>query len=382
MMRLLLSGLIALLLAAPASAQEPAPAIDRPFGMGFTPFPYEISFEAVFWVYEHLAQDADVIVHHFDNGVPWVEALAGTPYHAQVLSDWDMRRSLTPAGQKVMATITPIAFTRDGLAGYRGEKDDLPLPAPWDGYDFDHPDVQAAFLNYAREIIAYFQPDYLLMAIEANLLMKLRPERWDAYMTLHRTVYTTLKAEYPDLVIFTSLTGIDLLPGYTDADPEGQARALADILPYTDWLGLSVYPYMTRYMTGPLPDDFFDQLAALTEKPIAITETGFPAQNFTILIGNTRVEMPSDDERQAEYMQALLNAAAEHRFRLVVNFVLRDYDALWQSLGAREDLTIAWRDTGLYAEDGRERPSLTLWRERLAQPWIPPDNEGVSEKSE
>src|SRR5688572_10737883 len=46
----------------------------RSFYMGFTPFPYEISLEAVDAVYTKLDTEADIINHHFDNGVPWVEA--------------------------------------------------------------------------------------------------------------------------------------------------------------------------------------------------------------------------------------------------------------------------------------------------------------------
>jgi len=45
--------------------------------------------------------------------------------------------------------------------------------------------------------------------------------------------------------------------------------------------------------------------------------------------------------------------------RSEVNFVLRDYDALWQQIGGNEDLTIAWRDTGLYDEAGAARPALS-----------------------
>lgn len=381
MMRSVLCVVIVLFtLALPVAAQDADPASGRPFELGFTPFPYDISFEAVTWVYQTLPTDADLMVHHFDNGIPWPEALAGTPYSEHIRSDWNLRRTATPADMPIMVTITPINFARDGLAAYRGDADDMPLPAPWDSYNFDHPDVEKAFVNYARDIIAYFQPDYLLMGIEVNLLMKIRPDRWDAYMTLQRAAYATLKAEYPDLPIFVSLTGIDLLPGYTDVDSTLQAQALADVLPYTDWLGLSIYPYMTRFMTGLLPEDFFDDLAALTDKPIAITETGYPAQDLAIRVGDVRIEMPSDDAKQADYIQRLLAAAQAHQFRLVINFVLRDYDALWRAIGAREDLTIAWRDTGLYAEDGRERPALAAWRAALAQPWIPPDNEGAQQK--
>jgi len=342
----------------------------RPFYLGFTPFPYAISQEAVDFTYEHIAEDADLIVHHFDNGVPWVEALAGDTYSQNIRDDWTYRRQRTPATHRVLVTVTPINFSRNGLANYRGAQDDMPLPAPFAGYAFDHPDVATAFLRYCEDIIAHFKPDYFMFGIEVNLLMKLRPDLWDAYMTLHRQVYSALKTAHPDLPIFVSVTGIDLLEGYTDADHADQMRALADVLDYTDILGLSLYPYMTAYMTNSLPMDMFERLATLTDKPLAVTETGYPAQSFGIDAGGgVRLEFNSDDDKQADYIALLLDAAQEDRFVFVVNFVLRDYDTLWQQIGGREDLTIAWRDTGLYDEDGRARPALDLWRAALALPF-------------
>jgi hypothetical protein len=347
----------------------------RPFYMGFTPFPYEISLDAVTYTYDRIAQDADLIAHHFDNGVPWVEALNGDPYGDNIWGDWELRRSRTPEDHQVLVTISPINFSRTGLATYRGEQDDMPLPAPFDGYGFDHPDVEKAFLKYAEDILTYFNPDYFLIGIEVNLLMKLRPDLWDSYVALHRSIYTQLKATHPDLPIMISMTGIDLLEGYTDVDHAGQVQALNDLIDYTDLLGISLYPYMTAYMTNSIPTEIFDQLAALTDKPIAITETGYPAQDFGINAEEgLRLEFDSDETKQADYIRLLLEAAREHQFRFIINFVLRDYDALWQQIGGREDLTIAWRDTGLYDEAGGERPALAIWREYLQMPVSPNSN--------
>src|SRR5688572_21091676 len=61
---------------------------NRSFYMGFTPFPYAISLEAVDYTYEMIAQEADIINHHFDNGVPWVEALQNAPFHINIQNDW------------------------------------------------------------------------------------------------------------------------------------------------------------------------------------------------------------------------------------------------------------------------------------------------------
>lgn len=369
---LLVFTIVALLLAAVLSA-APTAAQDEPraFRMGFTPFPHAISLEAVQWAYTHIAQDADLIVHHFDNGVPWPEALTGDPYDDNIMNDWRWRRDQVPDGHDLLVTVTAINIDRDGLAYYRGSGDDMPLPAPFDGYAFDHPDVIAAFLRYCESAIDYFDPDYFMMGIEVNLLAKLRPDLWDGYVTLHRSVYNTLKSEYPDLPIFSSFTGIDLLPGYTEADQAMQQQAWDDVIDYTDIVAFSLYPYMTAYMTNSLPMQMFDDLAALTDKPIAVSETGYPAQTFRVSVG-ANLTFESDPAKQAAYITLLLESAQEHEFVFVVNFVLRDYDDLWLAIGGQEDLTIVWRDTGLYDENGESRPALAVWHNWLAREYVGP----------
>lgn len=344
----------------------------RAFHLGFTPFPYAISFEAVDWTYATLAQDADLVAQHFDNGVPWVEALSGAPFNDALMQDWNDRKARTPDDAVLYLSITPINFWRTTIATYRGSAEDMPLPSPWDTYTFDSPDVLTAFVRYAERAVEFFQPDYLNIGVEANLLMRNAPDQWDSYIRMHRQVYTLLKQLYPDLTIFVSLTGIDMLEGYNDSNHADQMKALADIAPYTDLFAWSLYPYMTNYMTNSIPTDMFDRLADLVApygKPMAVSETGYPAQTFRVDVGGgTLVTFDGTPEKQAQYIDLLLNAAQEYRMPFVINFVLRDYDALWQQIGAKEDLTIAWRDTGLFDEDGAGRPALDLWRRWLALP--------------
>jgi hypothetical protein len=315
--------------------------------------------------------DADIVAHHFDNGVPWPEALAGAEFDAHVQDDWEYRRSNTPAGHQVYLAITPLSIQRDGLAPYRGERDDMPLPAPWDSYSFDHPDVKTAFLNYALRAIEYFEPDYLAIGIEVNLLMVKRPELWPSYVELHQFVYGELKARHPDLPIFVSLLGTALLEGYQhEPDHAQQMRALADTLPYTDYFGLSLYPYLTVYLAGELPSSMWDDLFSLSDKPIAITETGYPAEAFSLADGT--IEIEGTPEKQAAYIEDLLQEAEERQIIFVINFVLRDYDALYELVPeADRDLARVWRDTGLYDGAGNPRLALEIWRAALARPYHP-----------
>lgn len=361
MMRLSLLIAVALLLTAPLHAQPDEP---RPFHLGFTPFPYDISFEAVDFTYAAIAEDADLIVHHFDNGVPWPEALSGDPWPAGLQVEWDDRRARTDPDLAIMLSVTPIAFWRNGLALYRGDEGDQPLPPAWEGRAFDDPDVMTAYANYVLRGVDFFDPDYLVIGVEVNMLLTARPDLWIGYLALQRATYEAVKAQHPDLPVFVSVLGVAYIDGISDHDAAAQREALPDILKSSDYFALSLYPYMTAYLTTPLPDALFEGLFAQSDKPLAITETGYPAQVFSV--GELTFE--GTPEKQANYIGWLLTEAQARDAELVVNFVLRDYDALWEKIGGG-DLAAAWRDTGLYDEDGNVRPALDLWRAALARPY-------------
>ena len=347
-----------------SGGESPEPI--RTYRLGFTPFPYDISQAAIDYVYTAIGNDADIIAHHFDEGIPWPEALAGSAYNQNVLDDWDQRKSKTPSGHKIYVAITPINTARSGLALYWGPDDNLPLPDPWNGYAFNHQDVKTAYLNHAVRTINYFEPDFLAIGIEVNLLVTNNPGVWNAYLELNQYIYTELKKLYPNLPVMVSLFGIALLDGYRGEDDHAaQMQAFADIIDESDYYAISLYPYMSVYLTDSIPASMFDDLFSLSDKPIAIAETGYPAQSFSISDGGSgTIDFNSTPQKQRNYIAGLLEQADQREFAFVINFVLRDYDALWVAIGGPE-WAIVWRDTGVYDENGVSRPALDLWRDAL-----------------
>jgi hypothetical protein len=340
----------------------------RPFHMGFTPFPYEKSLEAVNYTYDRLETESDIINHHFDNGVPWNEALSNEPFHQDVMADWEFRKSRTSANHKIYLSVTPLNFLRTGLSAYRGETDNMVLPAPWDTYPFNHANVKTAYLNYCKRIIDFFKPDFFNMAIEANLLYVNAPGKWSEYMQLHQFVYNELKSSYPGLPIFTSVAGAYLLPGFIGGSDHVQQRlAVLQLMDYSDLYGISFYAYLSSYLGNPYPENTFDELFSISEKPIAIAETGYAAQNFSVDAGNGLVSIESDPVKQEKYTSDLLSACEKYNALFVINFALRDYDQLWVHVGSPTDISIAWRDTGFYDENGNARLALNTWKKFLSR---------------
>lgn len=361
--------LVLMMLATFASCSSDDPAATRPFYLGFTPFPYAISQEAVDFTYEKIAADADIVNHHFDNGVPWVEAEQDEPFHINIINDWQFRKNSTPKGHKIYISVTPIDFFRTGLARYRAAEEDMELPEPWDTYSFNDEPVKTAYLNYCKRIIDFFEPDYFNMAIEANLLYFNHSPLWNDYLELHEFIYTELKSEYPDLPVFCSVAAAHMLPGtFAGNDPMALRAATSELLEHSDLYALSLYPYLTAYLGNPYPDNMFTELFSISDKPLAIAETGYAAQTFSIDTEGGTLTVVSDQRKQEKYINELLKACTKHKARFVINFVLRDYDDLWEEIGSPTDVTIAWRDSGLYDEDGNPRKALTTWKNYLKKP--------------
>lgn len=76
---------------------------------------------------------------------------------------------------------------------------------------------------------------------------------------------------------------------------------------------------------------------------MAVTETGYPAQDFAINFAGIRLEFDTDPTKQALWMEYLLASAQEHELEFVVNFRhLRDYDAVGGGWGVAK----SWRSRG------------------------------------
>lgn len=352
----------------------------RSFFMGFTPFPYDLTSAAVDDVYAKLANDADILAHHFDNGIPWNEALVDSyPYSDHIMNDWSDRLLRMSSSHKIYVAVTPINLLRDGLALYRKDADDLPLESPFDTHgsnkDFNHSDVKIAYLNYCKRVIDYFNQDYFAIGIEVNLLRKNSEDLavWSKYAELNQHVYMELKQLYPTLPIFVSVSPVEMILDYTTPSNEftndaagfrdSQLAALNDVIAYSDYYAISLYPFLTEFYNIPYPDDFFDQLFSLSTRPIAIAETGMIVETFTAF----GLEFSGSTSLQNTYIADLLANADAYSAKFVINFVLQDYDLLCISINC-SDFERMWQYTGLYDGSGNLRLSHDTWTGYLGRP--------------
>ena len=335
----------------------------RSFYMGTTPLPYDFTKQAVEKTYGIVSEHTDLIAHHFDSGVPWPEAFEGKPYHPNVEANINTRLRHLQEGQKVYLAVTPISNLRDGLAKYWGEKENMERPGIWKNKDFDDPDVIKAYTNFCRYMIQKFHPDFMAYGIEVNILAKSNPGAFEKFLVLAEQVYQVLKEENPQLPLFLTIQ-ID-----TFHENEGEQRkAIEKLLPYTDYIAVSSYPFSYKADPKDLPEDWFSEVAELApEKPFAVAETGFIAED--LILQKYGVRIPGSERWQAEYVQFLLSEANKLNAKFIVWFCPVDYDLLWEKIkGLMDEFFKMWRDTGLLNEKLEERQSLKVWDAWLKLP--------------
>jgi hypothetical protein len=346
-------------------APPPAPTaqIDiasRSFYMGFTNWPPEATVEGVAQAHQFIADHGDLFAYQIDNGVPWPEALADAEFSSAVMEGWRSTRESIPKGHTLFVSINCLDDSRVNLAKYWGETDGMDLPAPWNTYNLDNKDVKTAYLNYAKRVVDFFKPDYFAIGIEVNVSINDAPETWTAYKELHKHVYTELKALHPSLPIFATFTHSHM-KGMDGADKDTQRKEIVELLAYCDLLGLSAYPYGWSYWPSgkedPVSESFFDVPLSFG-KPIAVTETGAPSQNFKALGINYKFT----EDYQYQYIDLLLRKANEYKFAFVVNWTSIDFEKLLDVFPkeARE-IGMIWAYTGLQRSDGQPKKALSLW---------------------
>ena len=351
----------------------------RSFYLGFTPFPHALTLEAVEAAYDAISLDADMVVQHFDDGVPWQEALDNVnnattyrnTYATDFLNDLDFKLQHNPAGHVLYLAVTPLSPLREGLSLHRGAGANEALTSPWDAYALDHPDVIKAYTQHCLNMIDHFDPDYFAYAIEANMLAvydRLNgTNKWAQFLNLVQQVYPAIKASHPDLPLFISLQ-----IGFFHADISGQTAAIEQILPYTDCLAVSAYPYTVFPDPADLPVDYFSRLTDLAPaKPVVVAETAWPAEDVEDVNNPGTIVAAEDPQRQQQYIRLLLDEMDRLNGRFLVLFFTRDYDEFWESelqYYPNAQLIRTWRDTGLYDGAGNLRPALDTWRAALERP--------------
>ena len=353
-------GLLAVgLLAVGLLAVAFAPAADpetRPFRMGFTRWPSDLTADGVKTAVDFAHAHGDIVSVMFIGGIPWPEAHAGKPFSQHVRNDLAYH---PPAGKKLFLSISPLDKERKGLAPYWGEGDNKPLPKDWAGKALNSPEVKAAYKNFCLRAVEAMRPDYLAVGIELNVLLSHDPEKWVQVKELYRDTYAAVKARHPALPVFFTTEVLHLKRLHTEAKGKDQEGEVADLMKDSDLFALSVYPHMSYDIPRPVPADFLD-FATKFKKPVAVAESGMTSRDVELKA--FKLTLNGSDADQKQFTELLLKTAARDDYRFVVTFAITDFEKLCEKLPPPvDDLARIWAYTGLQTSDKRPKPALTVW---------------------
>lgn len=359
----------------------------RTFRMGSVSIPSINNGFGLRQLYEHLATRADLVVHSFQEGVPWVEALHSSnigDYGAHLLTRVRelkfLTESATPA-HDIYLMVNPIDVAYDRKAPYWGVNNNMALPLPWDTLPFDHPDVARAYINYLIALIESFHPKYLAINIEANILLAKEPGQWQAFKAFNANVYRQIKLRYPDLLVFSTIQYEHMLALHSasatfndlvrDFYPDALTAEVKALFRDSDVVGISTYPYMVvnnPYVVGGttvVRPDYFDPIFAVASElglPIAFEQTGYTTAKFDYAPG---VQVVGNEQTQLKFIRFLLEKSVEHDAVLFGHFVAYDYGTNYGS----DAVSLTWANAGLHRLDGTAKPVLDVWQNYFNLPF-------------
>ena len=358
--------------ASPVPAQLPVPVIagppTRPFFMGFTLWPADLSEEGLQTAQEFASAHGDIVSIPFISGVPWPEALDGKPFSKDVQDNMSYR---PPSGKRLFLSVSPLDRDRRALAPYWGDKDNMPLPKPWDKEPLNSPKVKKAYLNFALRAVERMRPDYLAIGVESNVLLTRAPTQWRQFKELYRETYAALKKAHPGLQVFFTTEVLHYKKLTNDSKGTDQEREVAELMKQSDIFAMSVYPHMSPDVPRPVPANFLD-FAKRFKKPIAVSESGMTSRNITLR--SYGLVLNGSDSNQQQFTELLLKTAARDGYEFVINFATTDFEKLVSRLRPPlDDLARIWAFTGMQTGDNKPKPALAVWeaylRAKLVRVW-------------
>jgi hypothetical protein len=329
--------------------------------MGTTPWPADFTIPDVDTAYQFINNHCDIVSHHFDEGIPYEEAFNNKPMPASLVQDVATRKKNTASGKKIFLSVSALGLDRITKAGYYANAvvSDSVKNA-WLQLNFNDTKIVTAYINYISWLIAELHPVYVNFGVESNALS------WSAgqfalYNSFIGQVYTQLKNKYATIPFFTSFMVDESTGGFNYA---------TQLLPFTDFIGLSAYPYITvsssaNGNTNPqnFPANYFEKFTNLApEKPLVIAETGYIAQNLSVTAYN--LDKQGTTAWQRDYLEKMLAFCNDKKAKMFIWFCSKDYDAgnaRLKNLGVYQDIFAFWQDTGLKEEHGIERPACKSW---------------------
>lgn len=204
-------------------------------------------------------------------------------------------------------------------------------------------EVRQEYLNSVEAFAKKYQPEYLGLGIEVNILYEASPKQFEEYVLFYNKVYDAVKAVSPETKIFTVFQ-LERMKGLhgglfgAENDPALSQWQLLDKFE-TDVVAFTTYPGLIYDDPSEIPKEYYLDIQKYTQKPILFTETGWFRE------GPTGWE--SSEEEQAAFISLLFDLTKELKPQMIIWSFLYDPASqdLFNSMGllrSAEETSAAW----------------------------------------
>ncbi len=339
-------------------SKDPGPTITRPspegdartLRLGFSTLPAELTDTAYVDAFATAAQYGDVVL--IQRTPPWEDFLPGATISNQTTETTRGEVALLDQykGLQRFYAIDPTdgAVQRSRIAN---------LPAGIDPQQgFNAPDLREAFIAYTAYVVKNYQPDYLAIGVEINMLYERSQSQYEAFVSLYRDAYAQAKAASPHTKVFPTFQLEDLLGTFGTIHPP-HWEVLDDFRGMMDALAISTYPYLGDLrVANDLQADYYSQLRQHFDGEILVSEAGYPSAPVE------GASVVGTEEDQEAFLQRLLGDAQANNFGLVVWFAALDPSF------ASSGIASVFRDIGLRKSDGSNKLAWADWEAWARRP--------------
>ena len=335
--------------------------------MGVTPWPADFTQAELNNAYSFINNECDLVSHHFDEGIPYEEAFNNSNWPAELLTEIQTRKTKTAPGKTIFLSSAAVNISRKQKADYSRFSTTISstIKNKWNALPVNDDKVVTAYTNYVIFLTNQFNASFINYGVESN-------GEWTAtdfalYKDFLSKVYVNLKTAFPSKPVFISVMTSELPLTLNYA---------AQLMPYTDYLSLSSYPYThvsssANGNTNPalFPAAYFNNYLNLApDKPFGFAETGYIAEDLNV--PSFFLNKQGTAQWQQDYLELVCKITQQRKGKFLIWFCNKDYDAgnnTLRSLGLYQDVFALWEDTGLIDENGIKRPAHTSWKEWIGR---------------
>ena len=319
----------------------------RSYLMGFSAMPAELTVEGYRDALDLAAQDGEVVL--IQRSPDWGSFLPGAAV-SRDLAAVTLEDQAAVEGRGLQLAYAIDVFD----PASRGRLADL--PEPYAGEDLSNPELRGAFVGLARFVALNYRPAYLVLGVEVNAAFEANPDAYAAFVEAYEEASAAVRAISPETRIAVTFQYEQLLGLVPWEPPHAPRWDLLDDFDRLDVVGLTTYPSFVFSVARKVPPDYYTQLAAHTERPIAFVSAGFasaPAREG--LNSSTPAE-------QRRFLERLLVDAEALRSPLLIWFASRDLEF------ADSPPLDLLASIGLRTADGEPKEAWPAWEDALARP--------------